>query len=182
LSDLTGNVTVRVFDVRQDELEEGSYDLVHCRALLMHLNDPVGALGRMAAALRPGGILLAEEVDYGLFAFHGHPDVDRLNSAIHRFCAAGRDAEIADPYIGRRLPGMLALAGLEVLDTEVTGEVASLGQAHYEFHRMSDAQMMPTYVRLGGYTEADAALLASFWGRPGTVVTCQTVFSAWGRR
>src|SRR5690348_11497571 len=35
-----GGVEVRRHDVTRDLLETGHYDLVHCRALLMHLADP----------------------------------------------------------------------------------------------------------------------------------------------
>src|SRR5205823_3987556 len=58
------NVEVRRHDILTDPLEEGAFDLVHCRALLCHLDEPVVALTRMAAALRPGGWLLVEDADY----------------------------------------------------------------------------------------------------------------------
>lgn len=35
-----GDVDVRALDIRTDTPEPDSYDLVHCRALLMHLPDP----------------------------------------------------------------------------------------------------------------------------------------------
>ena len=38
-----------------DPLQPAAYDLVHCRALLLHLADPQQALRNMAAAARPGG-------------------------------------------------------------------------------------------------------------------------------
>jgi SAM-dependent methyltransferase len=57
------NVDVRRCDITRDDVEPGCYDLVHSRLLLMHLGDPAGALRRMAAALRPGGWLVAEEPD-----------------------------------------------------------------------------------------------------------------------
>jgi chemotaxis methyl-accepting protein methylase len=65
LSGLPRNVDIRTLDIRHDELEPEGYDLIHCRALLIHLPDPVGVLRRMVAGLRPGGVLLAEESDHG---------------------------------------------------------------------------------------------------------------------
>ena len=53
------NVEVRRRDITGDDVEPACYDLVHSRLLLMHLSDPAGALRRMAAALRPGGWLVA---------------------------------------------------------------------------------------------------------------------------
>ena len=57
------NLEVREHDIRSDEVEHGAYDLVHCRALMIHLPDTESVARRMVAALRPGGRLLAEEPD-----------------------------------------------------------------------------------------------------------------------
>ena len=55
-------VEARKGNILEAELEGDTYDLVHCRALLHHLRGKeVAALRRMAAALRPGGVLVAEE-------------------------------------------------------------------------------------------------------------------------
>jgi ubiquinone/menaquinone biosynthesis C-methylase UbiE len=62
LTGLPDNVDVRELDIRELQLEP-QFDLAHCRALLMHLPDPADALTRIVAALRPGGVLLAEEGD-----------------------------------------------------------------------------------------------------------------------
>ena len=59
-------MTVRALDIRQDTLHDGGYDLVHSRLLLIHMADPVEVLTRMAAGLRPSGVLWAEESDVGL--------------------------------------------------------------------------------------------------------------------
>lgn len=58
LTDMPHNVEVRALDIREDEVEAGAYDLVHCRALLMHLPDPAETLTKLATALRPGGCSL----------------------------------------------------------------------------------------------------------------------------
>jgi len=49
------NVEFRVCDAERLEVEEGSVDAVTCRWGLMFMPDPVGALRRARAALRPGG-------------------------------------------------------------------------------------------------------------------------------
>jgi 2-polyprenyl-3-methyl-5-hydroxy-6-metoxy-1,4-benzoquinol methylase len=81
LTEMPDNVEVRTVDIREDEFEPGRYDLVHCRAFLMHMPDADDTIARLAAALKPGGLLLAEEGDYGLYHFGGHPDADQLNQA-----------------------------------------------------------------------------------------------------
>ena len=50
--------------------EPGSYDAVYSRFLLHHLSRPVDLLGRMWAAVRPGGVLIAEDADFGGWCCH----------------------------------------------------------------------------------------------------------------
>ncbi len=42
-------------------LECGSFDLVYCGFLLLHLTDPAACLREMRDLLRPGGVLVVEE-------------------------------------------------------------------------------------------------------------------------
>ena len=51
-------------DIAVDDLPTGEFDLVHTRWVLQHLEDPEAAIRRMIAALRPGGWLLVEEMDF----------------------------------------------------------------------------------------------------------------------
>jgi SAM-dependent methyltransferase len=44
-------------------LERGSFDLVYCRFLLLHLTDPAACLREMRELLRPGGVLVVEDGD-----------------------------------------------------------------------------------------------------------------------
>jgi 2-polyprenyl-3-methyl-5-hydroxy-6-metoxy-1,4-benzoquinol methylase len=55
------NVEVRRHDIVSDSLPERAFDLVHARLVLLHLPERDRVLGRMAAALKPGGWLLTEE-------------------------------------------------------------------------------------------------------------------------
>ena len=50
------------------ELEPASYDLVHTRNVLMHLEDADRIIAKIVGALRPGGRLLLEEADYSALA------------------------------------------------------------------------------------------------------------------
>lgn len=53
-------------EVNVDEWNEpGEYDVVYSRALLHHLSRPVDLLRRMWAGVRPGGLLLVEDADFG---------------------------------------------------------------------------------------------------------------------
>lgn len=99
------NLEVHRHDITKDELEEGEYDLVHCRYVLEHLPEPEKALKRMADAVRPGGWLLIEDADYGSYL-----SADVMNPSAAFFTTVCRalydflqERQIADPFFGRQL-------------------------------------------------------------------------------
>jgi SAM-dependent methyltransferase len=57
------NLEVRCQNIVTEPLEEGIYDLVHAKILLLHLPEREQVLQQLVAALRPGGVLLVEEAD-----------------------------------------------------------------------------------------------------------------------
>jgi 2-polyprenyl-3-methyl-5-hydroxy-6-metoxy-1,4-benzoquinol methylase len=96
-------------DVLVDDFAPGSFDLVHCRAVLVHLSDPVRAVTRMAHWLRPGGVLVAEE-----------PWTDVARLAPDPIVANAADAlgQMLDGSFARRLPQTLREAGLERVEAD----------------------------------------------------------------
>ena len=112
---LPGNVELRRHDILSDPLEEVAFDLVHCRALLCHLHEPVVALTRMASAVRPGGWLLVEDADFITLegANPDHPLTPVWNRAVEKITRAMALNGVVDPRLGRRLPDLLATLGLE---------------------------------------------------------------------
>lgn len=103
------NLSVRQMDLRTEELEANSYDLVSCRALLHQISEYAPeVLARMAAAVKPGGWLLVQEPDFHL-APTTEPDV--WATAWKGVIEWGQ-ANGVDWLIGRRLPGMVGELGL----------------------------------------------------------------------
>ena len=76
-------------------------DLAYCRFLLVHVVEPRVVLRRMAAALRPGGYLLAQEP---------------ITSAGRVDGVAMSMPEGRHPDIGALLPGLVREVGLELVD------------------------------------------------------------------
>jgi len=105
---------VRRIDVLNDAIEADSYDLVVARALLHHLTPAQKALERMAAALKPGGVLLSIEPDM-LPCTVTEPESMRTfwQGWLNWSAEAG-----IDYFIGRRIPAWLDSLGLE----QVAGE------------------------------------------------------------
>src|SRR5687768_14916227 len=97
------NVEVRRHDIVTDDLPVGALDLSHVRLVLEHLAGREQALGRMVAALAPGGWLVVEDLDWCSItpvAGHGAGAIRRLVRALMPLMRlAGYD-----PAFGRRLP------------------------------------------------------------------------------
>jgi len=108
LDDVPPLVEVRTADLMQDDLPRGEFDLVHARLLVAHLHPHAEALTRLAAAVKPGGWLLVEEVDwtYGDRVEPPEPVHTAMITALTEIMGAGGfDAT----YGGRLLGDMLAL-------------------------------------------------------------------------
>ncbi len=76
-------------------------DLAFCRFLLLHVVDPEVVLGRMAAAVRPGGWVVAQEPITSAGRVGGRP-----------LSMPG----VPHPDVGELLPALLRQAGLEIVD------------------------------------------------------------------
>jgi len=92
-------------DIRNVELGDTRFDLIHARYVLIHLADHKAALERMFAHLKPGGWIVLEEPDFSAARpIHGPDDrcrsVENVNHAIKTmFTQLGMDYAI-----GLRLP------------------------------------------------------------------------------
>jgi SAM-dependent methyltransferase len=182
LTDMPENVEVRTLDIRTDTPECGFYDLVHCRTVLIHVPDPHDALQRMATALKPGGLLLIEEADYGLYAFGGHPDAAWLTDRCNEMFAALAARRLSNPYLGRGLPGMLSTVGVPVEGGHVFTSVALPGEPAFEFERQTLEAAGTFMISAGIFTETDYAAAQAIWNHPSTVMTTASLISAWGHR
>src|ERR687893_945919 len=58
------NLDVQRMDLRSDVLPRGRFDLIHARAVLMHIPQREQILDGLVTALRQGGVLLLEDADH----------------------------------------------------------------------------------------------------------------------
>jgi SAM-dependent methyltransferase len=103
-----GNVEFRREDIFALPFEAESFDHVFVCFVLEHLGDPVGALARLRALLKPGGTLTVIEGDHGSAYFH--PDSEAAQAAIRCQVELQRRGG-GDANIGRRLFPVVSAAG-----------------------------------------------------------------------
>ncbi|HEY1339469.1 MAG TPA: class I SAM-dependent methyltransferase [Bryobacteraceae bacterium] len=81
-----------------DFADESAYDRIYARFLLTHLPDCPGALARMRRALRPGGVLIVEDIDFtGRSAIRPTRRTRATSSYTAKWFAGGRAIRTSDP-------------------------------------------------------------------------------------
>ncbi|MGI8730949.1 MAG: methyltransferase domain-containing protein [Solirubrobacteraceae bacterium] len=107
--------------IEQIELEPNSFDVVCAWHVVEHLNDPRAVLGRIRAALKPGGTLLLEV-----------PNISSIKSVRRK---AGWEHLDAERHVGHYQPSsaraLLARAGYEIAAVDTI--------SGYAYHRPSQA-------------------------------------------
>ena len=160
---------------------EDDFDVTHARFLLSHLPDPDGAARALFRATRPGGVVMVEDVDFG--GSFCHPS----NHAYDGYCRLYTQAAQArgcDPHIGRRLPALLADAGIVDVGVHVgqpvgfDHDVKLLSPLTLE--NIADAVLA---LDLATRDELDALVdaLYAFAGEPSSILSVPRIVQAWGR-
>jgi SAM-dependent methyltransferase len=173
------NLEVRRHDVAADDLPEGAFDLIHERAVLLHVPSRQEVLTLLVRALKPGGWLLCEDTDFATLV-EGAPvaAIRRVGAAMVAFLASRG----ADPNYGRRLYDDLRAAGLA--EVGAAGRVYMMQGGHpsavlprYTFERVRAPAVAGG---LASEAEFDAALAAL--ADPTMTLMSHVMMAAWGRR
>ncbi len=105
-----GAIHYRVGSAYEPGLPEDAFDLVFCRLVLCHLNEPEKAVAEMARLLRPGGRLVLVDMDMrDTFAM---PPCAFYRAFIEEGAIPFQTKIGVDYSIGPRLPELVAGAGL----------------------------------------------------------------------
>lgn len=136
---------------------DDTFDLVWCAQSLYTLPDPVVAIGHMTRVLRPGGLVAVLENDTLHQVFLPWPvrlELPLRAAELRSFLEGTRNS--SKYYVGRRLPAILAAAGLEPLQmtTHAFDRQAPLGDAE---HELLQSYLEEVAERVASYL--DAALL-----------------------
>jgi SAM-dependent methyltransferase len=103
------------------------YDAIYARFLLTHMADPAAAAARIAAGLRPGGVVIVEDIDFtGSFC---HPPSAAYDRYTELYTKTAR-ARAVDPNIGARLPQLLVAAGCKRVRVNVVQPAGMTPDGH----------------------------------------------------
>lgn len=146
------NLAVREHDLLRDPLPERAFDLIHLRMVLAWLADRSGGLRRLRSALRPGGWLVAEELDF--HAAIADPGMEAADQSLFAKLVRAHNATLGvlsgfDAHYGRRLRGELGEAGFDEVGCEGYATMWRGGEAGGRIWRLSVAQLRDPLVERG---------------------------------
>jgi SAM-dependent methyltransferase len=167
-------------DITAEDLPTG-FDLVHARWLVEWLPNKRQALGRMVAALRPGGVLIVEEPDFvTIFGTAEPPALRHVMLSGMRLLEASCPVEVE---YGRRVLDDLTAIGLVNVEAEGRSAIVRGGSppaAHFlrlTLEKLRDALLEAQMVSEAEFAEAVAAL-----NDPSVTVVMPMTVAGWGWR
>lgn len=108
----TANLRWRHGDVTALDLPAASVDVVRTERVLIYVDDLAAAIASIAAVLRPGGLFVGFELDYGATIL---PPLGRPPELVRRLTGCLERA-LPQPWAGRLVPAECEAAGMTVLD------------------------------------------------------------------
>lgn len=171
------NLDVRQADLTATDLEAGAFDLIHARALLMHIPGRAELLERIIAALRPGGWLVLEEPDF-------HPIAAVAVGAYREaFLAFGEELVDGGAVIdwGRDLPSILDRHALTSVDSDSMLMTFRGGSSAARLVRLSFEQLRGRMLDSGRIVEDVLDAAFAELDRPELWFTGMAMVAAWGR-
>jgi SAM-dependent methyltransferase len=155
------SVEVRRLDIREDELPQAEFDLVHARLVLEHLSDRTQILRRLARTLRPGGWIVIEDYDWSCFGFEGEDrSISRVAEAILGFM---QQAGFERDY-GRRVVTEIADAGFVDVRGEGRVRIIDSTSPGFDFFRLSFESVKGAVVDAGMLSAEDAEAASARFG------------------
>jgi SAM-dependent methyltransferase len=176
-------------DIVSDELPEQHFDLIHSRLVLEHLPERDAVLQRIVAALKPGGWVVIEDLDWHalladpprVFSYPGtgaQQTVRVWRAALDVLQKAGYD-----PEYGFRLPGALQALGLEDVGGDLRARIVPGDSPGNDASRLSLEHLRGALVSSGAVTDREIDEEIARLGDPETLISRPSMMvAAWGRR
>jgi ubiquinone/menaquinone biosynthesis C-methylase UbiE len=180
LADLNPPVQVRTLNLLTDDIVPNTFDLVHGRAILMHLREPEAALAKMAKAVKPGGWILLEEGDYEIFsALDGdHSEAQAFTDQWQAAFTKMREAGVMDAWFGRRVRQLVEELELEHSVGDGVTDIWRGREPGARFYELSSAQLRA----VGFFNDEEHARNERLLNDPSFFFKDKVLFGAWGRQ
>jgi SAM-dependent methyltransferase len=170
------NVEVLRHDIRSDTFPDSSFDLIHTRAVLMHISPSVDLLRRIVMWLVPGGWLVLEEPDFGMWIGDADPVWASSPATTH---AAFPNLALSQ---GRSLLRHAQQLDLTDVGADAEIDIIQAGTELAEFYRLSQAALAGPKVQAGALSLEQATAITDR-PRDDDFLACGFVhIGVWGRR
>lgn len=165
-----------------DLRETQAYDLVYARFLLTHLAKPAECLERMVRAVRRGGLVIVEDIEFA--AHFCYPPCPAFSQYLDLYQRAVK-GKGGDPNIGPRLVSLFLDNGLDDVHVEVVQptfrsgpgkRIASITMAHIQEAVVQQGLASAQEVR------SIVANLDQFTADSRTILSMPRIFQVWARK
>ncbi|MFJ2744537.1 class I SAM-dependent methyltransferase [Streptomyces sp. NPDC087440] len=169
-------------DAAADPAPVQGVDLIHCRSVLIFLDEPEEVLARLVGWLAPGGRIVIEE----LAGFPPYDPTTVVGGALDGVSQVLSREAGADPQWVRDLmvasPPLLERYGLTDCGAQVRVYPFHAGSAASEFSRLTLEQLRPRLLARGHLTEPQLDAAVTLLRDHDLVEPASSVLSVWGSR
>ena len=142
-------------DVYSLGLEKDSFDMVYARSILSHLQDPLRAIMDMKRIVKPGGVLVCEDID--MTTIHSEPSTAEYERAVEIWLALGAERR-ADYRVGSHMADLFRKAGFaHVQETSHQPKFRSGEKKRYWEYTFYEVS--PAMIRAGVVNDAELSRL-----------------------
>jgi ubiquinone/menaquinone biosynthesis C-methylase UbiE len=120
-ADTPGSIEFVEGDALALKFADASFDRTRTERMLIHVADPVAAIGEMVRVTKPGGLVVASDIDGGTIF------INSSNKELASAIILGAADDLANGWIGRRIHKYFAEAGLEEIRCVTTVIQNSVG-------------------------------------------------------
>ncbi len=157
------------------------FDVVYSRFLLTHSLDPLRVVRGMAAAARPGGVVVAEDIEFsGHFCY---PESPAFRRYVELYQSVVRQKG-ADPEIGPKLPGLFAEAGLHNVEFDIVQPAHRTGvgklMAWLTFAHIREAVVAHGLISENEFNDI-LSELRRITDSPASILSFPRIFQVWGQ-
>ena len=177
------NLEVRTHNIVTDDLETGSYDLVHARYVLLHINEWQTALKKMVDSLKPGGWLILEDPDVNMESDALAEEADRLTIDKNFEAFRKMTLEIGwDMKFGSNTLKAFRDYGLEYLNSEGRSLAVFSGTPSAEFIELTWEQLKGGLISTGVVSGEEVDNFIELTKSPNFAIRSMLTVFTWGRK